>query len=49
MSALGTNAIYIPGAWLEFLSFNELYRSVYEQSLTHGVYFCDGAALQVRF
>ncbi|XP_056365525.1 cell adhesion molecule 1 isoform X2 [Oenanthe melanoleuca] len=36
MSALGTKAIYIPVARLEFLSCNELSRSVYEQSLSHG-------------
>lgn len=40
MSALGMNAIYIPVARLEFLSFNELSRSIYEQSLSHGNYFC---------
>lgn len=40
MSALGMNAIYIPVAWLEFLSFNELSHSIYEQSLSHGNYFC---------
>lgn len=39
MSALGTKAIYIPVARLEFLSCNELSHSVYEQSLSHGNYF----------
>lgn len=40
MSAPGMNAIYIPVAWLEFSSFNELSHSIYEQGLSHGSYFC---------
>lgn len=47
MSTLDMNAIYIPVAWLEFLSFNELSHSICKQSLCHGNCFCSSADLQV--
>lgn len=47
MSALGTKAIYIPVARLEFLSCNELSHSVYKASPTVTI-FVERAAPQVQ-